>query len=378
MTDRTMRPALFLVALAVLAGSSASRAEAQAISSSLTVSIDGKKLKNGSNVYINRKQCNEGTWKLDLIGYSVTVPYLELWSANNQTTNCGDATNRTSGVNGTQTICWGPHRTANQVNGKVSFELKGSELFSRDGGVCDAVKGTKFKIQFVTLDSYTQGGTATVSASNNNPNQVSAIFTLYTAVPDPPTNIKPRSGGRTLGVSWDKINNDPLTQYRAFFDHDPNAPVVDPSADAGVPTVCGTGAFFASGRADDGGVGPLTGDDLNLDASTLSLSDRSKGSNISITDLDSKGIAINTYTQVAVAAIDGAGNVGALSTPVCVLRADTVGYLDTCKNPDGGPGNNCGELDTCSLSPRNTGSAFWLSACTLALSAWARRRRRNV
>ncbi|MET0285290.1 MAG: hypothetical protein ABW352_12500 [Polyangiales bacterium] len=380
-----MRPAPYLaLAIAVLSGLfAASRAQAQAISGNMTIRIDGgKALKNGSNVFIDREQCL-GSWKIDLQGYSVSVPYLELWATNNQATNCADQANRNS-QNTSNTICWGPIATQNQINGKTSFTVEGPKLFSRDafagksGASCDLVKGTKYKFQFVTLDAPTQPGTATVTASNGNPNQVSAILTLYSEVPDPPQNPAARSGGRTLGIEWTKINNDPLTEYRAYFDHAPEAPQVLMDGglsefDGGVVT-CGTG-LFDDQRLADGGVTRPTGSSIEdrVDGEYVFRSGKTKGSSISIGSLESKGIDINTFTSVSVAAIDGAGNIGELSAPVCVRRVNTVGYLGLCKDA----GIDCGELETCSLSSRNTGSAFWLSVGTLALSAWARRRRRS-
>jgi hypothetical protein len=383
MTDRTMRLAQSLVALTVLAYALPERAEAQlAINSNATIYVtpegqtldkDDDKLENGSNVYISRAQC-QGTWRFELQGYTQTVNFLELWAANSNTTNCADPANRNS-TNLTDSTCW---RIAyeNAVNGKVNFvDIPGAKLFDRSG-VCPEIRGTKFKVQFVTLDSNTQPGTTTAPAANNNPNQIAAVFTLYSAVPVRPENPKPRSGERTLGLSWSKINNDPLTEYRAYFDHAPDAPVALDDAGVGLDggLRCGTGALTARKAGADGGTAEITGADLDVDNMRVFKSGTTKGNNLSIKDLDGKGIALNTETAVSVAAIDGAGNIGLLSTPICVKRVETISYLDSCRDA----GTDCGELESCSLSPRNTGSAFWLSACTLAISAWARRRRRSI
>ncbi|HEY6878115.1 MAG TPA: hypothetical protein VI299_08840, partial [Polyangiales bacterium] len=295
-------------------------------------------------------------------------------------TNCADPANRQS-ANLTTSNCWRVDFRTN-VNGKVSFpDLEGCHLFDRNK-TCPDVRGTKFKIQFVTLDSPSEDMRTTAPAANNNANQVSAVFTLYAQIPDAPTNIKANEGDETIGISWNKINNDPLTQYRAFFDHDPNA-VPMPSdgmdggtgVDAGAVT-CGTGKFNATTTTlEDGGTATtaLPGSRVSIDNMITFQSSKTKGKSASIDGLDRKGIALDTYTAVSVAAIDGAGNIGYLSTPICVKRKAAIGYLEACRDA----GVECGELESCSLSPRNTGSAFWLSAGTLALSAWARRRRRS-
>jgi hypothetical protein len=384
MTDRTMRHALFLAALTVFAGSFASRVGAQAINANATIYVtptgegaEEEKLENGSLVYINRAQC-DGKWRFELQGYSIRVPFLEMWATNNTSTNCADQANRSSATN-TNPVCWpvgGDANFQNAVSGKTTFTVDGGQIFGRSGMCDDGIAGTKYKVQFVTLDSPTQKNTATVTASNNNPNQITAIFTLYSKIPSAPGGLDTIDGERTIGISYNKIDNDPLTEYRAYFDHDPNATVYPELMDGGVdtlldggPVTCGTGALTISSV--DGGP---TGLSVNPDNMITFQSGTTKGESVSIKDLDTKGIALNTYTAVSVFAIDGAKNLGNLSPPICVKRVETPGYLDSCKQP----GVDCGELDSCSLSPRNTGSAFWLSACTLAVSAWARRRRRSI
>jgi hypothetical protein len=393
MTDRTMRPAQLLLALTVLAWSSAlpKRAEAQAISSNATIYVggkeDGQKLKNGSNVYINNAQCNNDVWQFDLQGYSTIVQSLEMWVTNNTGTNCTEQANRSS-ANNTRPVCWQVKldQPLNNVRGTVSVVVRGRQIFDSDRNAdneCDTgIAGTPYKVQFVTLASPTVENTATVTPSSQNPNQISAIFTLYSKIPNAPAGTSTVSGGRTIGISYDKIDNDPLTQYRAYFDHDPNAIPMPKGLDGGVEidagaVTCGTGAF--DDRAEDGeeesdgGAGRRRPTGSEIDLSTIIQSGKTKGESLSIRDLDEKMIAYDTYTAVSVFAIDGAGNLGYLSPPVCVQRVRTRGYLELCR--DGGL--DCGELDSCSLSPRNTGSAFWLSACTLAISAWRRRRRSN-
>lgn len=384
MTDRTMRHALLLVALTCGIGSLTPRAEAQAISSNATIYIDGEKVTNASNVYISRAKCS-GTWRFELQGYSTAVPYLEMWATNSTSTNCADQANRSS-ANNTNPVCWQVTSYQNAVRGKTTFIVDGNAIFNStraNPAACDdGIRGTKYKVQFVTLESSTLTNTATVAASNNNPNQISAILTLYSKVPTAPTNASAIGGGRTLGISYDKIDNDPLTQYRAVFDHDPQAPIFPPELDAGTSmdagaVTCGTGKFDSTTTADPDsgatGTGPKTGSEIAIDNSVTFQSGKTKGKSVSIGNLDAKNIPFNTYTAVAVYAIDGAGNLGQLSTRVCAKREETIGYLGACQ--DGGL--DCGELDSCSLSPRNAGSAFWLSACTLALSALARRRRRS-
>jgi hypothetical protein len=383
MTERTMRHALLLSALTVLVWSHAAvqRAEAQqAINGNATIYINDKKLKNGSSVYISKAQC-EADWKIELQGYYVTVPFLEMWVTNNVSTNCADAANRVNN-NLTSSVCWQVGGYHNSVRGNTTFTARGPEIFNSvdrgDTTKCDAdIRGTKYKVQFVTLDSSTQMGASTVTAANSNPNQITALLTLYSAIPKAPENPRGVSGGTTLGLKWDKIDNDPLTEYRVYVDHDPTAPTYPPDIDAGAVS-CGTGAFNASmSTAPDGAVttSPATGQSVKVDNLHVFQSSTTKGSSTSIGNLDDKNIGVNTYSSVAVAAIDGAGNIGELSKPVCVKRVNAQGYLGTCR---GDAGVDCGDLESCSLSPRNTGSAFWLSACTLAISAWARRRRRSI
>jgi hypothetical protein len=387
MTDRTMRPAPYLaLAIAVLSGLfAATRAEAQqAINSNAVVYIDGDKVDNGSNVFISQAECNAQEWRFELQGYAQTVPFLEMWATNNISTNCADQANRNS-ANNNMPICWQIGTYANAVRGTVTFRVRGAEIFNNnnrsDTTRCDeGIMGSKYKVQFVTLDSPTTPMTTTVTASNNNPNQITAVLTLYSKVPVAPSNIRGINGGRTIGIRYNKIDNDPLTEYRAYFDHDPNAPVIPNNIDGGPdpePVTCGTGKFGRIGTLDpDGGAdvqSPPTGSDITVDKMTTFQSGTTKGESLTIRDLDEKNIPLNTYTAVSVIAIDGAGNLGQLSDPICVKRVPTEGYLARCRDA----GTECGDLESCSLSSRNTGSAFWLSACTLALSAWARRRRRS-
>ena len=106
MTHLTMRRlALCLAVLSVLAGSFvlSERASAQAFSSNAQVVVNGTKLKNNTNVYINAAQCSkESTWVFELQGYAQRTAYLEMWVTNNSSTNCADAANRTSA---TQSFC---------------------------------------------------------------------------------------------------------------------------------------------------------------------------------------------------------------------------------------------------------------------------------
>ncbi|HEX5661342.1 MAG TPA: hypothetical protein VFX59_29335 [Polyangiales bacterium] len=385
-----MRPALLLVALTMLAWSyaPANRAMAQAINSNAKIYVGtGKALENGSNVYINSAQCNDEQWRFELQGYSTLVPFLELWVTNNSATDCTQQANRSS-ANNTQPVCWqvpiGGSREVpylNSVRTKLTITVPGRWIFNNDRDLdndCDpGIAGTPYKLQFVTLASPTQGNTATVTESNRNANQISALLTLYSKIPVAPANARARSGETTIGIRYDKIDNDPLTRYRAVFDHALGAPAIPRLMDGGFDldggsVTCGTGAFDQRPDGDAGTRSP-TGSEVIPDNAILFQSDRTNGESVSIGDLDRKGIALNSFTQVSVYAIDGAGNAGYLSTPVCVQRQETLSYLDTCRDA----GTDCGELDSCSLSPRNTGSAFWLSACTLALSAWARRRRRS-
>lgn len=388
MPERTMRTALSIAALTVLAWSTApsERAGAQAFSSNATIYIDGQRLKNESNIYIDRTEC-AAEWRFELQGYATSVPYLEMWGTNNVNTNCADPANRNS-ANGNTPNCWPIGVTQNNVNPKATFVVTGAQIFNaverNDTTTCDPdINGLKYKVQFVTLDSFTVPGATTAQAANANANQISAIFQLYSAIPKAPLDIKPIRGEVSIGLSYDKIDNNVLTRYRAYLDHDPNAPVYSPlmdggivAADSGAAITCGTGALDPL-RLADGGIQQRVASDVGVNDVNIFRSGAGKGSSLKVSGLDAKNIPLNTYTSVAVAAVDGAGNEGYLSQPICVLRQETQSYLDTCENPD----EDCGDLDSCSLSStrhRNTGSALWLSACTLAISAWARRRRRST
>lgn len=388
MTQRTMKCSYALSLLACFAALLGSRAQAQTATSAYAniteVRIDGEKKEVATPVYINAQEC-ESEFVFKLANIATTVPVMEAWVANDETTDCFQATNRSFSATSTPS-CW-LAGSQSGVTGEFKFALPGSAIFNRkDPTTCPSEAiNWKFRVQFVPLASSSENTGTSAPAPILTVLRASATFTLYTQRPKAPSNIKVRNGGRELRVSWDRVDTMPLTRYRAFFDYGTGG-TVNP--------LCGSDALEFSnsscGAMSDAGVTQLDagvtladgGTDTEDDDTTTTATGNvcppregkpfveyvtTKGESASLTKLDN--IPYGTNVAVAVSVIDATGNVGYLSERQCVQRIQTTDLIDACNTSE-----DC-ELESCSLSPKSTGSAVTLSMLALALNALIRRRR---
>jgi hypothetical protein len=391
----------FLGALLVLAPAAGGGAQAgttstpttSAIQSGLVVKKSGTQLKNEPLLYVTRADCVNNVEYEFTVRYTTNVKVAELWVGVGSQDCSSAAARQRASTGASEAVCKlvavrkdssNPitiKTTARRLFGTDDSDVDTDAGTSTDAGIlgnddagddagvaedggadagevevdtstglepsgCDEVKGQTYRAFFIPLDQ------ATDTAANMayppvtfGYSTLTTTFTLFTDLPDAPTNLSPKDGESLIGVKFSAISGAlPRTKYRAYFDWGTGA------------EECGSGALAAET------VSPATEDTI---ASVTSSS-----TTINLKDLDAKDIPIDSLVAVSVVTVDPAGNESLLSAPICVRREETIGFGDRCKmDPD------C-KLDSCALRPgaRTGGALGGASLLALALALFMRRR----
>lgn len=428
MTERTMRALLrSAVACAPLLGllPSLAAAQTQAIDPNLIVKRGEDTVTNGSVVYANVADCGgdpadpdyiktstDGVTYEFSVNYNTNVPIVEVWLGVGDNQNCATATNRyltTSTV--TQTICTKLDVDSSNTRRPV-FKIPARKIFNQNGASkdaqgrlqCDSVSGTpRYTVYLLSLAQESQSNMA-VEVMPGVQSVLKASFSPFTKRPSPPTSVTGINGENRLQVNFSAPPSSvALTKYRAYFDTNKGSGGAAPGTDAGVsdagdagsPEDAGAAPVADAGASDAGADGGTASDaGTTNDAGTTTTTTAACGSGLLagngvapvnaagvirtspsdsksavLTDLSS--VPIGETVAVAVVAIDPAGNESRLSTPICVTRKQTNGFIDTCR----ANGSDCG-LESCSLDPTNRGSALSVALLALVMAALIRRRGR--
>lgn len=398
MTERTMRALLrSAVVCAPLLGLLPSLAAAQtssAIDINLIVKRNGKEVDNGTAVYADINDCGgdpvtgDGSTFTFSVNYPGNPAVVELWLGVEQ--DCSQPSARINQTaTGLQPLC---RRLDVDTSGSKSpvLTVSGKSLFQRQNSIeaarCDEVHGaTKYTVYMLPVSAETTATDAKMVVPVGTVGALKAVFTPYTKRPEPPTGLSGRNGESRLEVDFKApASSVTLTKYRAYFDTNPGSCTGfdAPSEDAGISSGLDGGSLDA-GTADSG-AGAISSDASAAACSTGALvancvapvnaagvirTGESNSKTVRLTDLTN--VDLDQSVAVAVVAIDPAGNESRLSTPVCVTRKQTNGFIDTCRVNE----ENCG-LESCSLDPTNKGSAISMALLALALAALIRRRGR--
>jgi MYXO-CTERM domain-containing protein len=399
MTDRTMRgllrhafasaPLLALVPL--LAPSLAAAQTTQAIDNNLIVKRNGRVVENSTIVYADVADCGgedgtgDGSEFEFSVSYNTNVPVVEAWLGVGNI-NCATASNRLRSNTALPTNCTFLESEMNNPRTPV-ITVAGKRLFDKDGGreeevTCDAVSGSPTYTVYILPLPMATTDTVAPEVIPGTISTLRATFTPFTRRPTAPTNLRGERGESRLGVNFDAPSNSvALTKYRAYFDisggsgggDTPSSGIdgglIDASVADGSDASTGTSGDGGSSGSVSCGSGLLRGNaPAPVNQAGIRTSGSSNSESVSLTDLGD--VPLGTSVAVAAVTIDPAGNESLLSTPICIDRVPTEGYLDSCQAND-----DC-DLDGCSAHPGGTGGTMGLSLFALALAALIRRRGR--
>jgi hypothetical protein len=409
-------------------GTTTTQSANQAIDANLVVRRGTDLVDNGTLVFANINDCggedSKGTaTRFEFSAtYTANVPVVELWLGVGSSENCATASNRLRPANnGTlPPVCtFLGTDTSNTRNPKIT--IPGNQLFNQTSGmanpadtpidltksVCDKTNGGQtYTVYFIPLQTQTTNVNGSEPITVGALSTLRAVFTPYTQRPAAPSGLSGQSGESEIGVTFKAPSSSmTLTKYKAYFD------ISGGSGVAPAPLDGGLGLDASVGISDGGLPGETPVDDDRLDASVdagsidagavetadepsaaacgegylvggqlaplnppvskvVSVSPSKAVTSIKLTQVDE--IKVGANVAVSVVSIDPAGNESLLSPPICVEKVNTTGFLDACEQT----GNCRDELGSCSLSPKQSGSALFLSMFSLALAALLRRRSR--
>ncbi len=191
-----------------------------AISPNLTVSVQGKPLNNGSQIFVGRAICTPETqFEFKIANYTGMVPVVEAWVGAGGGVDCSLAENRISSAY-QDSRCQQVATVDNvQANTSVTVMVSAVELFSRNGATCDEVTRLPYTLYFVPLAQATQAGTDTAGETLVNTQVLRATFTLYTLPPSAPSDLTDSPEDPTLDLAWEPPSTaDEHTSYRLYLD----------------------------------------------------------------------------------------------------------------------------------------------------------------
>lgn len=283
--------------------------------------------------------------------------------------DCGVQTNRTSA----SAVCWQlvtgiPLQTTVEVKIPVRKIMAGAPPFTtqnlgQGAAVCGKVDLVTVSVQFL----YFGPGTAGSSPSASHATSVS----IDTLGPPAPTGLSVLPGNTRIKVSWDNISGEggvsALTGVSVYCD--PATGTAAASTDAGSTLVCEDGGVDEAGAPIDGGctdvpneagttsdggtvaTGGCSTPNFQKSDGTTVIPDANfnskyqcgsitgnTGTSVIADSVQGHPLANGTNYAVAVAGTDAYGNVGPLSTPICMTPEVTTDFWDAYKDAGGGAG----------------------------------------
>lgn len=391
----------------------------QAIQNPLQVRRNGELVKNAQEVYGTLEDCDGNVTFEFAMDFAAPVPVWEAWLGVGST-NCETVSSRmVSGTAVANPVCklLGSDTDA---TARPRITVKAVDMFSQEWGAteCDEVSRQLYTVYLLPLNQETALGSNTASQVSpvGGYSTRTATFTLFTNPPNPPTNVKGRTGEARVGVTFDVIAGaQAKTRYRAYFDWgkggpgecgtgvlegratdgDPDGDEEDVDGGADMDAGMDTDAEADSDAEADGGVADAAADsavaaDTGVNDAAASSEDGVRpppsGTRyveaVTVTsgeaflgNLESRGVAIGDKVAVSVVTVDPANNESNLTTPICVERTETASFMDNC-NED--PACRDG-FTTCSLSSgQRAGSLLGLGSLIALAGALVLRRRRHV
>lgn len=395
MTERTMRGLLRYAAtcaplLTLVPSFASAQAATQAIDPNFVVKRGTTVVENGSLVYTSISDCSADVKFTFSAKYPMNVPVVEAWLGVGETEDCTLLANRTRmQANILETVCT-PLGSVKTNTLEPTITVAGNVLFDQDGNGCDSVSGTpRYTVYFLPLQQETTVSSGVAPSVIGTMSTLKASFSPFTVRPAAPTKVSGQSGESQLVISYDSPSSAvPLTEYRAYFDIETGsggspAPGVGTGDLDGGLLDASLGSAGDSGTSDstsgDGGTEPGStvscgsgrlrgGEPAPVNASGIIRTGKSNSKSAKLPNPSS--VPLGATIAAAVVSVDPAGNESVLSTPVCIERKETDGFLDLCRVR-----GDC-DLGSCSLDPTAKSSAVGLSMFLLAVAAFIRRRGR--